>query len=69
METIIAILLYLQLIVSPGTYTDTYINQLETTHQVEINAVQADPAQMEVVNSVYLPQVSQVIVINEGFKD
>jgi hypothetical protein len=69
METILAILLYLQLIMSPGTYTDTYINQLETAHQVEIDAVQADPEQMEIVNSVYLPKVSQVIVINDQFKD
>lgn len=69
MEILLAILLYLQLIVSPGTYTQSHINNLEITHQVEINEVKADPVRMEEVNRVFMPQVSQVVVINDQFKD
>lgn len=64
METLLAILLYLQIIFSPGTYEKTYIDNLEIEHQTEIQNVQNNPEQMRIVNEVYLPQVEHVIIIN-----
>lgn len=65
METILAILLYLHLIVSPGTYKQSYINQLYSDNQVKIEQVENDPVQMQIVNDQYMPQVPQIIIIND----
>jgi len=63
MDTIIAILLYMQLLQSPGTYQQSQIDQLQAQYQHEINVIQNDPVQMQEVNQVYLPKVQDVIVI------
>lgn len=65
METILAILLYLHIIASPGTYNQSYINQVTAQNQAQITAVENDPAQMQIVNTTYLPQVSQIIIIDD----
>ena len=65
METVIAILLYLQLIFSPGTYKQSYINRLQYENQARIDEVQRDPAQMEIVDQQYRPQVKGVVIIND----
>ncbi|MDQ3072035.1 MAG: hypothetical protein M3Q97_02045, partial [Bacteroidota bacterium] len=66
MQTTLAILLYLGFISSPGTYNESYINDLENVHEYEILAVYNDPEQMETVENDYLPQSEKIIVINDG---
>lgn len=65
METIIAILIYLHILVSPGTYYQSYINAEIQANQTKIDEVENDPAQMDIVNKVYLPQVSQIVIIDD----
>lgn len=65
MDLIIAILLYLHVLVSPGTYFQSYINQKQVEYQDQINAVENDPAQMQIVNEQYMPQVSGIVVIDD----
>jgi hypothetical protein len=66
MELILAILLYLHVIVSPATYTKTYIDQLQVEYQDQINKVEADPVQMQIVNDQYMPQVNGIVIIDGG---
>jgi hypothetical protein len=66
MEIILAIMLYLQLIFSPGTYYKTQIDTIQNDNWNSISAVMGDQAQMEVVNSSYLPRVSQIVVIDNA---
>ncbi|RYD81875.1 MAG: hypothetical protein EOP53_05230 [Sphingobacteriales bacterium] len=63
METFIAILLYMQVIQSPGMYHQSHIDQLNTQFFTQINAIQNDPQQMIQVNQVYLPKVQDVVII------
>ena len=63
MQTLLAILLYMQLIQSPATYNQAYINQLETQYHVQIQIIMADPDQMDEVTQVYMPQTENIIVI------
>lgn len=63
MQTLLAILLYMQLIQSPGTYSQSQIDQLEIQYQVQIQNIQNDPIQMQEVNEVYRPQTVSIIVI------
>jgi hypothetical protein len=65
MQLLLAILLYLRLIFSPGVYQESYIRFLEKEHQAEIQAVQNDPQQMEIVNRDYMGPAEQVIVIDD----
>lgn len=69
MQLLLAILLYLQLIFSPGTYEESYIRLLEAQHQPEIQAVQNDPAQMDIVHAEYMEPANQVIVIDNSSDD
>lgn len=63
MNTILAILLYMQVIQCPGTYEQAQIDALQAQYQVQIQLIQNDAAQMQEVNSIYLPQVERGIVI------
>jgi hypothetical protein len=65
MDLILAILLYLHVLVSPGTYLQSFINQKQVEYQDQINAVENDPAQMQIVNQQYMPQVSGIVVIDD----
>jgi len=63
MQTLLAILLYMHLIQSPGTYTQQYIDQLELQHQAEIQIIMNDPVQMNEVNTLYLIETPKVVII------
>lgn len=62
-QIIIAIMLYLQIIVSPATYNLSDLKALEQQHHAEIEAVRNDPGQMNVVEDVYVPRTEEVIII------
>ncbi len=64
MHTLIAILLYMQVIQSPGTYHQSQIEQLQVQYHYQIVAIQNDPVQMQQVQQVYLPMAQDVIVIS-----
>ncbi|MGZ5242588.1 MAG: hypothetical protein ACXWD4_01580 [Bacteroidia bacterium] len=63
MQTLLAILLYMQLIQSPGTYTQDHIDQLEIQHHAEIQIIMNDPAQMDEVNNVYMPEAPKIVIV------
>ncbi len=62
MEIVVAILIYIAVIVSPGEYLQQEIDMFIDQHQVEIDHIQQDPAQMDVVHNEFLPQVEFVII-------
>lgn len=64
MNTLMAILLYMQVIQSPGVYTQAQIDQLQLQYQLEIQIIMNDNAQMHEVNSDYLPQVPNIVIIH-----
>ncbi|RYZ99697.1 MAG: hypothetical protein EOP47_16100 [Sphingobacteriaceae bacterium] len=63
MNTLLAILLYMQLIQSPGTYNRAYIDQLEMQNHAQIQMILNDPIQMQDVNSTYLLQVPNIVIL------
>jgi hypothetical protein len=63
METLLAILLYMQLITSPAEYQKFYIDQLEIEHHYQIEQIKNDPALMMHINDVYLPRTADIIII------
>lgn len=63
MQTLLAILLYMQVIQSPGTYTQVHIDQLEMQHHAEIQIIMNDPVQMNEVNTFYLQEVPKIVIV------
>ena len=62
MEMIIAILLWLQVMVSPGQYTHTQYDALVQQHDQQINAVLSDPQLQQTVWASTGDQVPYVVV-------
>lgn len=65
MEAILAIMLYLSLIFSPGSYYQSEIDDLYDANQVEINEVQNDAQLNPTVQSTYGPQVEFIDIAQE----
>ncbi|MDQ3072616.1 MAG: hypothetical protein M3Q97_05075 [Bacteroidota bacterium] len=65
MQTLLAILLYLGHIHSPGTYYESYILNLEQQYRPAIEQVENDPDQMMIVDRDFRPQTEQIIVISD----
>ena len=65
MEAILAIMLYLSLIFSPGSYYQSEIDDLYMDNQVEINEVQNDAQLNPMVQSTYGPQVEYILVADD----
>ena len=66
METILAILLYMHLIVAPGNYLKTEIDALHTKHKVEINRIQSDDAKMDLIEKEYGDDVEHIVIIDDS---
>ncbi len=62
METLLAMLLYLSLIISGGTYYESDITDLERNHQQSIDDIRQNPASMSIVDGTYRPLVPTVII-------
>lgn len=69
MESLIAILLYLSLIVDGGIYTKSEIHTIEQTHATGIEAVQHDTAQMVIVSTKYVPRAAGVTVLVNPYQE
>ena len=66
METILAILLYMHLIVSPGSYLKTEIDMMATKNKVEINRIESDPAKMDLIHKEYDDDVVHITIIDDS---
>ena len=65
MEAILAIMLYLVLIFSPGTYYQSEIDDLYDANATQINAVQNDATLNPTVQSTYGPDVEYLNVVDD----
>ena len=63
MQLLLAILLYLRVIFSPGTYTEKQIRTFEEHHKGQIESVKNDKAAMDQVEEIYLPQADHIVII------
>jgi hypothetical protein len=62
---LLEILLYLRLIVGPGTYQESHIYDLQTSNQTTISAIQTDPVLFAQINQQYAGEASQIIVLDD----
>lgn len=65
METLWCILLYLVLIISPGTYTYQQIHTIEQQNQLAIQSVQQNPALMNYVVKTYMEDAKRIDVYEQ----
>jgi hypothetical protein len=63
MQLLLAILLYLRIIVAPGTYTEKHIRCLENDNREKIDAVRNDKATMDIIQRDYIPQTDGIVII------
>jgi hypothetical protein len=66
MQIILSILLYLNIISSPGTYTMTEIKTDVIVNQVQVQAVQADAKLLSNVIATYKSKVLGITVLDDG---
>jgi hypothetical protein len=66
MNLLLAVLLYLNVITSPGTYNLSYINTEGNTLQTQVQQTEADTAKMTIINTVYLPRVNDIVIIDDN---
>lgn len=64
MQTLLCIMLYLALIISPGIYTYQQIHTIEQQNQPAIQSVQQDPALMNYVVNKYMEDAKRINVID-----
>jgi hypothetical protein len=64
MHIILCLLLYLQLIVSPGTYTSQQINDLETANDPIIMSIEQDPDLLSGIEQFYNAEADQIVIID-----
>lgn len=62
METLLCILLYWALIVSPGTYTYQQIHTIEQQNQQKVQSVRQDSALMNYVVTTYMEDAKRIEV-------
>lgn len=56
-DTLLCILLYLGSLVSPGSYSDVYVDQQAVLHQAEIDNIHIDPPLEQAIVQTYSPQL------------
>ncbi len=66
MQIILSILLYLNVISSPGTYTSTQIQNDVTANQTQITVIQSDKNLLNYVITNYKKQASGITVLDDG---
>lgn len=66
MESLLAILLYLQVVTVGGTYTDCEIYELENQHIEEVEAIRNDPVLYNQVQDEYSDDAATIFVIDES---
>ena len=66
MNIILSILLYLNIISSPGTYTISEIRNDVDNNRTKVEAVKSDPALLQSVISTYKTSVSSISVLDDG---
>ena len=62
MFALLCVMLFLNLIFSPGTYTTHTINTIEQQNQVQIDNVENDPYLYNQVKAQYANEASTVVV-------
>jgi len=66
MQLILSILLYLNIISSPGTYMQSDIDNDVIQNQPAINAVQADPVMLNTVIANFQNDVLGITILDDG---
>ena len=66
MQIILSILLYLNVISSPGTYTTTDIQNDVLNNQAAVSNVQSNTVLLNYVVATYKKQVSSIGVLDDG---
>jgi len=66
MQIILSILLYLNVISSPGTYTTSDIQNDVVANQTSVSNVQSDPNLLNYVVTTYKKQVSGINILDDG---
>ncbi len=66
MQIILSILLYLNVISSPGTYTTTDIQNDVTANQQQVTLIQSNSTLLNYVVSTYKKQASGITVLDDG---
>lgn len=57
LETLLCILLYLGAIISPGSYSESQIDDQATANQTAIDQIHADPIQEAAIVQQFTPQL------------
>lgn len=65
MISLLAVLLYLQLVTSGATYTDHYIDDLSSANQAKISNIQSDAALSQQVHITYDQPASTIVILPE----
>ena len=66
MQVILSILLYLNVISSPGTYTTSQIQNDLAANKPQVSVIQSDPNLLNYVVSTYKKQVSGISILDDG---
>jgi len=66
MQIILSILLYLNVISSPGTYTTSDIQNDVAANQQQVTNIQSDNTLLNYVVSTYKKQVAGITVLDDG---
>ena len=69
METLAAVLLYLEAINGDSNYTFAEIENIEDAHQQEVNAVYNDESELDYVETYYVDDVTVDDAADEVFTD
>ncbi len=67
METLVAILCYLSVILGPSTYTQCEWDAMLIDNADDIETVQNDPAAMQTVNSMTPPEITILADCDEEY--
>jgi len=66
MQVILSILLYLNVISSPGTYTTSQIQNDVIANQPQVTVVQSDSNLLNYVVTTYKKQVAGISILDDG---
>ena len=65
MDTLLSVLMFMNVIVPNGTYNQSYIDQSVSTYSTPISAMESDPNIVGMVLGMYGPEVPSIIIIND----
>jgi hypothetical protein len=63
MQTTLAVLLYMHILVPGGTYTSDFIQTVSQQQEPNIESIEADPNQMNIVMTEDYPQVESIVIV------